>query len=239
MKRMGVLGGISPQATMDFEARVHRISQQVIPQNFNRGYPPMVVWYHRRPPVRLDNDGRAFMPMEVDRELVEAAGWLGTMADFLVIPCNAAHVGLDAIQKAAGRPVLSMIEITADEVVKRRWRRAGVLGFAGAPRPHVEALGRRGIRCEGVDPAVQTPLDAGIRAVAEGRDGAVDARAARAAVDLLRALPVDGVVLGCTEIPLLLGKDAEAKDLVSPAALLAEAAVRMAIGGDPSPGREC
>jgi aspartate/glutamate racemase len=27
MKRMGVLGGISPQATMDFEARVHRISQ--------------------------------------------------------------------------------------------------------------------------------------------------------------------------------------------------------------------
>ena len=239
MKRMGVLGGISPQATMDFEARVHRISQQLIPQDFNRGYPPMVVWYHRRPPVRLDNDGRAFIPMEVDRELVEAAGWLGTMADFLVIPCNAAHVGLDAIQKAAGRPVLSMIEITADEVAKRGWRRAGVLGFAGAPRPHVEALGRRGIRCEGVDPAAQTPLDAGIRAVAEGRNGAVDARAARTAVDLLRALPVDGVVLGCTEIPLLLGKDAEAKNLVSPAALLAEAAVRMAIGGDPSPGREC
>jgi aspartate/glutamate racemase len=90
-----------------------------------------------------------------------------------------------------------------------------------------------------VDRAAQTPLDAGIRAVAEGRDGAVDARAARTAVDLLRALPVDGVVLGCTEIPLLLGKDAEANDLVSPAALLAEAAVRMAIGGDPGPGPEC
>jgi aspartate racemase len=104
MKRIGVLGGISPQATMDFEARVHRISQQLIPQDFNRGYPPMVVWYHRRPPVRLDADGRAIMPMEVDPELVEAAAWLGKMADFLVIPCNAAHVGLDAIQKPpAGR----------------------------------------------------------------------------------------------------------------------------------------
>ena len=52
MKRMGVLGGISPQATMDFEARVHRISQHLIPQAFNEGYPPMVVWYHRRPPIR-------------------------------------------------------------------------------------------------------------------------------------------------------------------------------------------
>ena len=53
--------------------------------------------------------------------------------------------------------------------------------------------------------------------------------AARTAVQTLRALPVDGVVLGCTEIPLLLGEDAEAKDLVSPLALLAEAAVRRAI----------
>ena len=46
---------------------------------------------------------------------------------------------------------------------------------------------------------------------------------------MLRATPVDGVVLGCTEIPLLLGEAAEATDLVSPAALLAEAAVRFAI----------
>jgi aspartate racemase len=232
MKRIGVLGGISPQATMDFEARVHRISQQLISQDFNRGYPPMVVWYHRRPPVRLDTDGRAIIPMEVDPALVEAAASLGNMTDFLVIPCNAAHVGLDTIQKAAGRPVLSMIEITADEVARRGWRRTGVLGFAGPPQPHVDALGRRGIRCEGVDWTAQAALDAGIRAVAEGRDCAADARAARTAVDRLRALPVDGVVLGCTEIPLLLGEDAEAEDLVSPAALLAEAAVRMAIGNE-------
>ena len=50
MKRMGVLGGISPQATMDFEARVHRVSQRLVPQMWNSGYPPMVVWYHRRLP---------------------------------------------------------------------------------------------------------------------------------------------------------------------------------------------
>src|SRR5262249_56919496 len=105
MKRMGVLGGISPQATMDFEARVHRISQQLIPQDFNRGYPPMVVWYHRRPPVRLDNDGRAVMPMEVDRQLVEAAGGLGSVAAFLVIPRTAAHPGLGPHPQTPHPPV--------------------------------------------------------------------------------------------------------------------------------------
>jgi aspartate racemase len=230
MKRLGVLGGISPQATMDFEARVHQVAQRLIPQDWNRGYPPMVVWYHRRMPVRVGADNRPLVPMEIDPELVEAARWLGKGVDFLVMPCNAAHVGLEALRSAAGCPVLSMIEVAADEVARRGWQRVGVMGFNGAPRPYLEALDRRGVQCEGVDRAAQAPIDAGIQALMEGREGPADTRATLAGVELLRAVPVEGVVLGCTEIPLLLGAHAEAKDLVSPAALLAEAAVRMAIG---------
>ena len=67
MKRIGVLGGISAQATMDFEARVHRVSQRLIPQRWNQGYPPMVVWYHRRPPIRVDDDGRGRPGLRVVR----------------------------------------------------------------------------------------------------------------------------------------------------------------------------
>ena len=55
------------------------------------------------------------------------------------------------------------------------------------------------------------------------------AAAARAVVGALRAAGVDGVVLGCTEIPLLLGEAADAGDLVNPLALLAEATVRYAL----------
>lgn len=72
--------------------------------------------------------------------------------------------------------------------------------------------------------------DAQRRTVMEGRDDATDADAARAAVELLRARGVDSVVLGCTEIPLLLRDEGEAADLINPAALLAEAAVRLAMG---------
>jgi aspartate racemase len=50
-----------------------------------------------------------------------------------------------------------------------------------------------------------------------------------AAVEALRARAVDGIVLGCTEIPLLMREAAEAADLLNPAALLAEAAVRLAL----------
>jgi aspartate/glutamate racemase len=64
----------------------------------------------------------------------------------------------------------------------------------------------------------------------EGREAKEHTEAVREAVDELRARGVDAVVLGCTEIPLLLGDESDAPDLINPVALLAEAAVRFAIG---------
>jgi aspartate racemase len=229
MKRMGVLGGISPQATMDFEARVHRVCQRLVPQHWNAGYPPMVVWYHRRLPMRVGDDGVPLTPRQVDPQLVEAAAWLGRVADFLVIPCNTAHIGLREITEAAGRPVLSMIDVTMAEIARRRLQRVGVLGFGGASPLYLDPLRERGVRSETVDAAAQARLDAGIRAVMEGADGKPESEAAVDVVAALRARSVDGTVLGCTEIPLLLPDGGEAGDLINPAALLAEAAVRFAM----------
>ena len=63
----------------------------------------------------------------------------------------------------------------------------------------------------------------------EGREDENAVRAAREAVGWLRARPVDGIILGCTEIPLLLGDAAVADDLLNPLQLLANAAVHHAI----------
>jgi aspartate racemase len=226
---MGVLGGVSAQATMDFEARVHRCAQRLIAQDWNRGYPPMVVWYHRELPVRLGDDGRPLEPRQIDPGLVEAATRLAPLVDFLVIPCNAAHVGLADLRQATRRPVLSMIDVVLDEVARRGCRRVGVLGARGAPPPYLDGLRARSIACEQIEAPLQQRLDAGIQAVMEGCDGKDEQEAAREAVGALRARTVDAVILGCTEIPLLLGVESEASDLISPAALLAEAAVRFAI----------
>src|SRR5690349_8217941 len=171
MKRIGVLGGMSPQATMDLESRVHHVSQRIVPQDWNAGYPPMVVWFHRRRPIRLGPDGSPMVPLQVDPELVEAARWLGKGVDFLVIPCNAAHVGVAQIEEAAGCPVLSMVGVAIEETVRRGWRRVGVLGFRSAPAVYTGPLGDRGIACVEIDGTRQARLDAAIRAVMEGRNG--------------------------------------------------------------------
>lgn len=62
-----------------------------------------------------------------------------------------------------------------------------------------------------------------------GQEGPADRETAREAVKTLRARDVDGIILGCTEIPLLLQEEANAPDLINPAQLLVEAAVRSAL----------
>ena len=129
-----------------------------------------------------------------------------------------------------------MVDTTLDDVACRRWTRVGVLGFRMAPRFYTDPLRGRGIVCATIDDARQAGVDSAIHAVMEGREGPAETEAARAAVAALRQEGVDGVVLGCTEIPLLLGEESEAVDLVNPLALLAEAAVRFAMGEAETPG---
>ena len=232
MKRMGVLGGIGPQATIDFEARVHAVSQRLIPQQGNTGYPPMMVWYHRGFPVRRDEAGQPLAPFEAEPALLDAVRELGKWADFLAMPCNTAHNVRRELEAAAGCPILDMIGVTVADVARRRWTRVGVLGFRSAPPILLAALEAKGIAGETIGPELQRPLDAAISALMEGRDGKPEADAARAAVASFRARGLEGTILGCTEIPLLLGAESDAEDLVNPAALLAEAAVRFAIGAE-------
>lgn len=230
MQTIGVLGGLGPQATIDFEARLHRAAQRLLPVRGGTGYPPMVVYYCRHPPVLVNDDLTPALPLRPDPRLLEAARRLGAAADFLVIPSNGTHLFQPQIERAAGRPVLSMIEATLADVRRRGWRRVGVLGM-GDPIVYTRPLRELGIAVETIDAAARAGLDAAILGLMEGRDGdpALGARA-RAAVADLRGRGVDGVVLGCTEIPLLLGPAADAVDLVNPAELLAEAAVRHAAG---------
>src|SRR5438067_519227 len=119
MKTIGVLGGLGPQATMDFEQRIHRVSQKLIPPFAITGYPPMVVYYYREAPALHGPDRVLLQPIQPNPHLFEAASKLGKLVDFLVIPSNFPHLFKKEIEEASGRPMLSLIAITLDEVRRR------------------------------------------------------------------------------------------------------------------------
>ncbi len=228
MQTIGVIGGMGPQATMDFEARVHRVSQRLIPPHFASGYPTMVVYYCRHAPLLIHDDGTPVMPIQPDPGLLRAARVVGSAADFIVMTANGPHMFQSLVEQEAGKPVLSMIELTLAEIQRRGLHSIGVLEL-GQRTMYAEPLGRLGIRVSYIPLGLQQPLDAGIFALDEGREGPESRAAALAAVAHLRDQRVEAILLACTEIPLLLGPDTEAPDLINPIHLLAEAAVRRAI----------
>ena len=228
MKTIGVIGGIGPQATMDFEARVHRVSQRLIPQKENSGYPPMIVYYFRHAPVIQDDRGRPKIPHQPDLRLLEVAKHLGALADFLVITANSPHEFHAQIEEAAGCMVYSMIDLALAAVQEKKWQKIGVLGL-GPPVVYLDPLARMGIACDTVSGVLRAALDSGIFALMAGQEDEQSTQAALDAVEFLRGKNVDGILLGCSELPLLLGDHARAPDLLDPGALLAEAAVRYAM----------
>lgn len=106
---------------MDFERRVHRESQKVIPPNTNSGYPPIIVSYCRFPPVLLDQDMRPVVPLQPNPAFLQAAKELGKLADFLVISANGPHEFMGDLEKASGLKVLSMITVTLEKLQQRGW----------------------------------------------------------------------------------------------------------------------
>jgi aspartate racemase len=192
----------------------------------------MVTVHHRRPPVAVNDDFSPVLPLRPDPELLRAAARLADAgADFLVMTANGAHLFHKAIEDAAGKPLLSMIDVTVAEVRRRGWRTVGALAFMDhRAEVYARPLRDAGLACETIDPALQARLNDAIFRTMEGRETDEHRAAAREAVDSLRARGVHGVIPGCTEIPLLLGPDADTRpDLVNPAALLAEAAVARAM----------
>ena len=214
---------------MAFVTRIHLESQQHFPQRTVSGYPPMVVVYFRNPPILTDAQGQRVEPVQVNPAFLDAAATLGRQVDFLVITANGAHSFQAEIQKAAGRPLLSMVDLTLHAVNRAGWRRVGVLGL-GLPDVYTQRMAKMSLAFETVPARIREPLDGAIFAYMEGKDTPEMHQAAVDAIEVLRNKGVDGIILGCTEIPLILKNQAQAADLIDPSDLLASAAVQFAAG---------
>ena len=231
MKTIGVLAGLAaPQATLDFESAVYRISTKLIPSHFTTGYPPMIVIHFREVPFKME-DGSFVFPVEPNPNLLTTTKTLGEHCDFWVMVANAPHIFRESLEKASGKKFLSMIDVTIEEVRKRRLKKVGiiVIGLSLKDRLFQTPLDALGIQWEVIPDDLADDIDKSVFKVMGGEDPKILRRPVVKAVKYLRDRNTDGIILGCTEIPLLLGNKAGEKDLINPSQLLAEAAVRFAI----------
>lgn len=233
-KKIGVLGGMGQWATLDILQRIFRASVEYpVPQYGNRGYPSLNVQMLNRAPMQLNADGSYPDVLAPSEELIDAARKVGEDSDFLIVTSHTAHVFQKEIEQAAGKPVLSMIDVSAEEAKRRGCKRVGVMaiGLTLGKGQFQKALADRGIESMSLPQELGKQLeDEGIYQVQEG--GVDDyAKVGVACLEYFRGQGVDGIILGCTEIPILLGNDSQTADIINPSQLIAEAAIKKSLEG--------
>jgi len=155
-------------------------------------------------------------------------------ADFLICPDNTIHQAFDLVEHRSPRPWLHIAREVAREAKRRGFGRLAVLGtrylMEGPVYP--EAL-----RAEGIEyrvPGAEQRERINTIIFDELVNGQILPRSLGYYVEVIRSLKDEGcdaVVLGCTEIPLLITPESSPLPTLDSTRLLAKAAVKKAIGG--------
>ena len=153
-------------------------------------------------------------------------------ADFVICPDNTCHQAFDYVIRSSPLPWLHIANAVA-ESASQRFRRIGILGtkylMEGSVYPDV--LKRYGITTEIPDAAAREEIDTII--FGELVNGIVREQSRlylNAVADDLKAKGCDAVVLGCTELPLLVRSEDCPLPVLDSTRLLARAALAEALG---------
>ena len=230
----GVLGGMGPEATVDFMAAVIALTDASRDQDHVR----MLVDHNPHVPNRQDailGDGEDPGPVLADMAAdLEASG-----ADFLVIPCNTAYAFEDAILAATHIPLISIVGVSIAAAQERApgVNRIGLLVTDGCLKSGIYQSGLGGAGLEAELPTAEElgELMSLIKAIKGGKRTDETARGMAALADALVSRGAGAIIAACTEIPLVLDQDADSVPLVSSTDALAEITVKLATGEMPLP----
>lgn len=201
---IGVLGGMGPDATVDFFAKLVAASHA----ESDQGHPRILIDNNPSVPDRsaaIAGEGPSPAPVlaAMTRGLIDQG------AELLAMPCNSAHAFADAVIAAAGAvPFIDLIETTVQATERRLpgVARVGLLATDGtlAARLYHDAFARAGVEALAPTPAEQRAVMAAIYAVKRGGASPSEQAALLHACDALVAAGAEALIAGCTEIPLLL-----------------------------------
>ena len=233
-KIAGVMGGMGPDATVDFMAKVIALN----PSGRDQDHVHMIV--DQDPTVPNRRDAIATDSAAVTARLADMAKRLEDAgADFLVMVCNTAHVFLDGVHAVTTIPFVSIIDESIAEI-DRLDSDARVVGLmatdgcldTGIYQRAVEASGRTAVI---PDAAGKTKLMSLIDAIKGGNKGPDIAAGMQAVATGLVEQGAQVIVGGCTEIPIVFEGDDFVVPVISSTNVLAQRTVALATGSEPLP----
>ncbi|HKX26860.1 MAG TPA: amino acid racemase [Blastocatellia bacterium] len=169
----------------------------------------------------------------VGQLMLSSAGKLaGIGADFLICPDNTIHQAFGYVEPLSPRPWLHIAEVVAARAAERGYRRLGLTGTRWLVESEVypEKLAALNLECVRPSPAERDQIDRIIMdELVSGVFKPESIACFQQVFDRLKGEGCEAVILGCTEIPLIMNDSNSPLPTLDSTRLLAQAALNRAV----------
>lgn len=225
MKIIGIIGGLGPESTVDYYKRIidafrmegSLAAPEILIYSLNLGEALELV---------ADRQWSRLIYMLVAKiKALHRAG-----ADFAVISSNTPHVVFDEVQAKSPIPLLSIVTATVDKARELGLKKVGLLGTRFTMESNFFAPA---FSAQGISVVVPEMVDQDYIHEKLMHEIALGILADETRTGLLEVIErmidldgIDGVILGCTELPLILDKSAFGIPFLNTTAIHVESLVR-------------
>ncbi len=226
-KRIGIIGGISHESTIKY---YEYILKKYYARKRNYHFPEMVIFSLDLKKLmefedRKDMDGY----IHYIREGIVALEKAG--AEFIVIAANSPHSVFEVVEKMASVPMISIVEVAAREAEKWEMKKLLLIGIKYTMQSsfYQDVFSKHGM--EVITPSEEEQDEINKIVFKELVLGIFKRETRAKLINIIDNYEVDGVILGCTELPLILDQEDTEVRLLDTLVLHARAALDFALAG--------
>jgi len=226
-KTIGILGGMGPEATLDCFAKIIKNT----PAKKDQEHLRVIIDSNPKIPDRpaaIIGKGKSPVPALIHGcRCLQLAG-----ADFIIIPCVTAHFFLEEIRREVKLPILSILDVVTETIV-REYPQITNVGLLAITPTINSGLFQKRLAADNIQTLVPDEVGQStvMAAVADIKKTQPARSRAQITADLIATAEglalrgARGIVAGCTEIPLALKPEHLAVPCFDALTILARAAI--------------
>lgn len=233
MRKIGVLGGMGPEATIYFMQQV----VDAVQARDDADHIPLLVDNNTQVPSRIKAilEGGGEDPGPVLAQM--ARGLVGAGAEALVMPCNTAHYYAGQVADATDMPFLNMIDLSCAEAA--RIAPGGKVGLLGSPALQQVGVFETALAGAGLTPVYAAEQGRALATIRSIKAQGPSEFAAHTLTDICTRMVTDGadvICICCTEFSLLAAEIDAKVPMFDALQVLVNATVEYSRSGVSSPG---
>lgn len=204
MKKIGLIGGLGPEATVDYYKEIIKTFNE---KDNNLIYPEIIIYS-----VNMSE----FLNMMKNKEYEKAILYLlykidalaGAGADFAAITANTPHQLFDRLNKESPIPLISIVEATSKAAEERGLKKCGLFGtsFTMNAGFYQEVFSKNNMEIIVPDPKDREVINE--KLFSEIELGIFKDATRDMLIEIIDKMKneknIDSIILGCTEFPLIL-----------------------------------